>query len=73
MPRWLIALWRRWSEAQPFESPALSEWPVALRRARLVGFAMLGVQLIGLGWWSYVLASRYALTKTSGFMRTRRT
>ncbi len=62
MPRWLIALWRRWSEAQPFESPALSEWPVALRRARLVGFAMLGVQLIGLGWWSYVLASRYALT-----------
>jgi hypothetical protein len=35
---------------------------VGLRRARLIGFAVLGVQLVGLGWWSYVLASRYALT-----------
>ena len=49
--------------AQPFQAPPRKEWPVALRRARIVGFALIGVQLIGLGWWSYVLASRYALTK----------
>ena len=63
MPSWLGVLWRRWSEAQPFQAPPRKEWPVALRRARIVGFALIGVQLIGLGWWSYVLASRYALTK----------
>jgi Predicted membrane protein (DUF2079) len=56
------SLWERWNSAQAFVAPPREEWPIALRRARIVGFALLGVQLVALGWWSYVLASRYALT-----------
>ena len=60
---WVEACRRYWSRAEPFVVPARAQWPVALRRARVIGFVVLGAQLVGLGWWSYHLASRYALTK----------
>jgi hypothetical protein len=56
------SLWERWSNAQAFVVPPRMLWPVALRRARIVGLCLLGVQFLGLCWWSHVLASRYALT-----------
>jgi hypothetical protein len=56
-------LWRHWSETEVFEAPARSTWPIALRRARLVGLALLAVQLGLLCWWSWMLASRFALTR----------
>jgi hypothetical protein len=56
------ALWRRWNEAEIFSAPPRSEWPVALRRVRTIGFALLLVQLIVLGWWSAVLVHRYSTT-----------
>jgi hypothetical protein len=55
-------LWRRWNEAGPFDVPPRSEWSAGLRRARVVGLALLAVQLVALLWWSSVEANRGALT-----------
>ena len=60
------SLWERWNSAQVFVAPSREEWPVALRRARIVGLCLLGIQFLGLCWWSHVLASRYALTSDFG-------
>jgi hypothetical protein len=57
------SLWARWNNAQAFVPPPREQWPVALRRARIVGLSLLGIQLTGLGWWSYVLASRDVLSR----------
>jgi Predicted membrane protein (DUF2079) len=56
-------VWRRWSDAAPFVVPDRTEWPLGLRRARIAGLVLLGVQLIALCWWSSVLANRFALTR----------
>jgi uncharacterized membrane protein len=56
------ALWRRWNDAELFSAPPRSEWPLPLRRARTVGFALLAIQLIVLGVWSTVLVHRYSTT-----------
>lgn len=53
---------RRWNEAQPFVPVARREWPIALRRARLAGFAVLCVQFLVLASWSHMLVSRFSLT-----------
>lgn len=42
--------------------PPREHWPVTLRRARTAGLCLLGLQFLGLCWWSSVLAGRYALT-----------
>jgi len=39
---------------------------VALRRARVAGLVVFGLQLVGFGAWSSVLADRFALTKDFG-------
>jgi Predicted membrane protein (DUF2079) len=57
------AVWRRWSDAQPFVVPNRAEWPLGLRRARVAGLVLLGIQLVVLCWWSSVLAGRFALTR----------
>jgi hypothetical protein len=56
-------LWDRWKNAEEFVVPPRSQWPVALRRARLIGLCLLGIQFLGLCWWSNLLANRYALTQ----------
>jgi Predicted membrane protein (DUF2079) len=56
------ALKRRWNDAEIFTAPPRSEWPLALRRARTIGFVLLGVQLLVFFWWSAVMAHRFALT-----------
>jgi hypothetical protein len=56
-------VWRRWSEAKPFVVPNRAEWPLGLRRARIAGLVLLGIQLVALCWWSSVLANRFALTR----------
>lgn len=58
---------RRWSEAQPFEPPARREWPVALRRVRIVGIVVLCVQFVVFAWWSHALVSRFSLTPDFAF------
>ncbi|HEY7932184.1 MAG TPA: hypothetical protein VID48_00020, partial [Solirubrobacteraceae bacterium] len=60
--RFARSLWERWNNAQAFVVPPREEWPVALRRARIVGLCLLGIQFLGLCWWNQVLANRYALT-----------
>lgn len=59
----LRSLKERWRQTERFSYPPRQEWPVELRRARLAGFAVLGVQLVVLGWWSTVLVNRFALSK----------
>jgi uncharacterized membrane protein len=54
---------RRWNEAEPLVAPQRNTWPLALRRARLIGLVILGVQLVVLCIWSAVLAHRFALTE----------
>ena len=54
---------RRWSNAKPLEAPPRETWSVALRRARRLGFLVLGTQLLILCWWVGLLAHRMALTK----------
>lgn len=56
-------LWRLWNDAKPFAAPPRSEWPVSLRRARTVGFCLLGVQLAVLLWFTALEANRDALTR----------
>lgn len=56
-------VWRHWSDAKPFVVPHRSEWSVGLRRARIAGLVLLGIQLIALCWWSSILAHRFALTR----------
>ena len=52
----------RWTEAEPLVAPPREAWPLALRRIRLVGFAVLGIELVALCWWGALLAHRFDLT-----------
>src|SRR5580692_733700 len=56
-------LWRRWNRAEPFTPPERRESPLALRRVRDAGMVLLGLELLALCAWSYVLASRFSLTR----------
>jgi hypothetical protein len=38
------------------------QWSLALRRARTIGFVLLGIQFFGFCWWSSVLTHHFALT-----------
>lgn len=58
-----VRLWSHWNNVRPFSPPARSEWPRAMRHARLIGLALLGVQFLALIYWSHVLVSRFALTR----------
>jgi hypothetical protein len=62
----LRRLRERWLEATLLSYPPRDKWPAPIRRARIGGFIVLGIQLILLGWWSSVLVSRFALTKDFG-------
>jgi len=53
---------RRWTDADVFVAPPRSEWPLALRRARTIGFVLLGIQFLVFCWWSSVLTHRFALS-----------
>jgi hypothetical protein len=55
-------VWQRWNSTRPFDPPRRSEWPTALRRARIVGFILLALQLVALAWWSTVMVSHYSMT-----------
>jgi hypothetical protein len=52
----------RWNGAGLFAAPPRSEWPLALRRARTIGFVLLVIQFVGFCWWSSVLTHHFALT-----------
>lgn len=54
---------RYWLTAGPMHVPERARWPVALRRARKIGFVALGVQLMALMVWSHILTNRFALTR----------
>ncbi len=56
----------RWLEAELLAYPPRDKWPAGIRRARIAGFVVLGIQLVVLAWWSSVLVSRFALTKDFG-------
>ncbi len=58
----LAGLRRRWNEAEPLVAPPREAWPLALRRIRVIGFAVLGIELVALCWWGALLAHRFALT-----------
>jgi hypothetical protein len=58
----LAAGWRGWNNARPFIAPPRCEWPVAVRWARIAGYALLVAELVGFAWWSVVLVNHYALT-----------
>jgi hypothetical protein len=59
----LTGIKERWRTAPLLSYPSREEWPSSLQRARLVGFAVLTVQLVLLCWWSAVLIHRFAVTK----------
>jgi hypothetical protein len=56
-------LWQRWNAAAPMVVPPRDSWPVAVRRARTIGFILIGLQFLFLLWWSARLADRFALTR----------
>jgi uncharacterized membrane protein len=56
-------LGQRWNAAGPMPVPPRVSWPPAVRRARMIGFVLIGIQFLMLCWWSNTLASRFALTR----------
>ena len=58
----LASLRRRWNDAEPLVAPPREAWPLALRRIRLAGFVVLGIELVVLCWWAGLLAHRFVLT-----------
>ncbi len=57
---------RRWREAELFSAPPRSDWSPMLRRVRNFGFALLVLEFVGMGVWSYIQASRFSLTADFG-------
>ena len=53
--------WLAWSTKQPFDVPARTTWSTGLRRARVTGLTLLGLEFLALGWWSSVLDGRSEL------------
>jgi hypothetical protein len=51
----------RWHETAPLVAPR-ETWPLALRRARVIGYAVLGIELVVLCWWMALLVRRDAIT-----------
>jgi hypothetical protein len=56
-------IWERWNSAEPFVPTPRSQWPVTLRRIRLIGFLLIGAQFLALCVWSAVLVQRFALSQ----------
>lgn len=57
-----LSVWNRWNGGEPFVAPPRSEWSPALRRARVIGLALIGVGFLGFCAWSLIQVKRFALT-----------
>jgi Predicted membrane protein (DUF2079) len=53
---------QRWNDQELTDAPARDTWPLALRRARTIGFVALGIELVVLIWWGAVLTHRFSNT-----------
>jgi hypothetical protein len=56
------SLWRRWNEAELLAPPPRADWAPALRRARLIGLALIALVFLGFCGWSLYQVKRFALT-----------